>query len=62
MSMKDEIYHPHWMDQHGVVHIGNFTGPFTACGKNHMGWSWRDKNATPATCMTCIDYFSRRSP
>lgn len=57
--MQDDLYHPHWMDRDGIVHIGNFTGPFTACGKNHVGWSWRDKDRVPATCVECVDYWSR---
>lgn len=58
----NDPYHPYLQDRAGIVHIGNFTGPFTACGRNHVGWPWRDKSAVPATCIACIDYRSKGPP
>lgn len=58
---KDEPYHPHWRDPDGVVHIGNFTGPFTACGKPNMGLTRQSSTGVPATCVECINYLSRKS-
>ncbi len=60
MLKTDPQYQPHWLDGRGIVHVGNFTGPFTACGRSHVGMAWRDPNLTPPTCVECVDYISRK--
>lgn len=55
-----EPYHPHWRETRGdLVHIGNFTGPFTACGKPNMGMKWQDNRIVPLTCFDCLAYTLR---
>lgn len=57
--MADRVYRPHWKCHDSLIHVGNFTGPFTACGKQNQHMKWTHPETSPPTCVECIDYMSR---